>query len=155
MNLDRLRRYCLSLPHATENVQWGNDLVFKVAGRMFAVSCLDPQHALKVSFKCDPEAFAGLLERPGVVPAPYMARNKWVSLETFSALSDREIEDCLARSHRLIVAGLPKRTQRELAGEPVSPPRPTRKAGAASRSSVPASTQPATRTGARRTRPRN
>ena len=40
MDIETLRRYCLSLPHATEGIQWGNDLLFRIAGKMFAVVAL-------------------------------------------------------------------------------------------------------------------
>jgi predicted DNA-binding protein (MmcQ/YjbR family) len=73
---DWIRKHCLSLPHTTETVQWGNDLVFKVGGKMYAVMALDPgPHVL--SFKCSPEDFAELTERPGIIPAPYLARNAY------------------------------------------------------------------------------
>ena len=41
MDIEELRRYCLSLPHATEDVQWGNNLLFRIAGKMFAIAALD------------------------------------------------------------------------------------------------------------------
>ena len=37
MNLEKIREYCLSLPHATEEVLWQKDLVFKIGGKMFTV----------------------------------------------------------------------------------------------------------------------
>ena len=60
-------QHCLSLPHVTEQVQWGDNLVFKVGGRIFAVAPLEPA-ALILSFKCNDEEFAELIERPGIVP---------------------------------------------------------------------------------------
>ncbi len=57
VNLETLRTYCLAFSGATENVQWGDDLVFKVGGKMFTVACLVPD-APTVSFKCTPEEFA-------------------------------------------------------------------------------------------------
>src|SRR5437870_219103 len=73
MNIDWVRQYCLSLPHTTETVQWGDDLVFKIAGKMYAVAALEPgDHWL--SFKCTPEEFARLVEMEGIIPAPYLAR---------------------------------------------------------------------------------
>ena len=57
MNIDWVRRYCMSLPHTTESVQWGNDLVFKIGGKMFAVAVLEPAKVW-LSFKCSPEEFA-------------------------------------------------------------------------------------------------
>ena len=113
MNIDWVRKHCLSFPHATETVQWDNDLVFKVAGKMFAVAALEPgDHWL--SFKCTPEQFAELVERPGIRPAPYMARAHWVSLQDRDALPHREIEDRLAGAYQLIRAKLPRKLQVEL-----------------------------------------
>ena len=113
MNLEWVRRYCLSLPHATEQVLWEIDLVFKIGGKMFAVVVLEP-HRVCVTFKCTPEDFAELVERPGIIPAPYAARAKWVALESFDAIPRKELEPRLKQAYALIFAKLPKKTQREL-----------------------------------------
>src|SRR5215468_9542431 len=107
MSVETVRRFCLSLPHATEQVQWGNDLVFKIAGKMFAVAALEPSKVW-LSFKCSPDDFAELCERPGIIPAPYMARMQWVGLETADALDLTEIRQYIQRSYHLIFAKLPK-----------------------------------------------
>jgi predicted DNA-binding protein (MmcQ/YjbR family) len=111
MNLDKLRKHCLSFPGATEQIQWGADLVFKVGGKMFAVAAAEVDASHRLSFKCSDEAFAELVEREGVVPAPYLARAKWVALETFDALSDREIEKQIADAYSLVHAKLPRKAQ--------------------------------------------
>jgi len=90
MDIEKIRKHCLSLPHATENVQWGADLVFKVDGKMFAVAPLEVAPVC-LSFKCTPENFAELCERPGIIPAPYMARAQWVALESPNAIPDEEL----------------------------------------------------------------
>ncbi len=113
MDIEFVRRHCLSLPHATEQIQWGNDLVFKVAGKMFAVAALEPA-AVWLSFKCSPEDFAELTEREGIRPAPYMARAQWVALETANALDPAEIKQYVRRSYDLVVARLPKKVQKSL-----------------------------------------
>jgi predicted DNA-binding protein (MmcQ/YjbR family) len=113
MEIEWVRRHCLSFPHATEQVQWGNDLLFKVAGKMFAVVPLEPAPAF-VSFKCTPEMFAELTERPGVKPAAYMARNHWVSLESEDALPLAETKKLLRESYELVFAKLPKKVKAEL-----------------------------------------
>jgi predicted DNA-binding protein (MmcQ/YjbR family) len=107
MNLDWVRSACLALPGATEQVQWGNDLVFKVAGKMFAVAALEPGRIF-LSFKTTPEGFAELTEVPGVIPAPYLARAQWVALESERALPRPEILRRLDESYRLVVERLPK-----------------------------------------------
>jgi predicted DNA-binding protein (MmcQ/YjbR family) len=118
MNAERFRTLCLALPGATETVQWGNDLVFKVAGKMFAVAALDADAAHRVSFKCSPEQFVELQEHEGVVPAPYLARAKWVALERFDAISDAEIERGVRESYALVKARLTKKQQQALTSPP-------------------------------------
>ncbi len=73
MDIEAIRRYCLEFPHTSENVQWGSDLCFKVDGKLFVVAALEPG-PVRLVFKCTPEVFAQLCERPGIRPAPYMAR---------------------------------------------------------------------------------
>jgi predicted DNA-binding protein (MmcQ/YjbR family) len=116
MSVEFVRRFCMSLPHATENVQWGNDLVFKVAGKMFAVMALEPAKVW-LSFKCTPEDFADLTERPGIIPAPYMARAQWVALENEDALNAAALKKQIRQSYDLVVAKLPKKTRTALVGE--------------------------------------
>jgi predicted DNA-binding protein (MmcQ/YjbR family) len=113
MDIDALRQYCLEFPHTTENVQWGCDLCFKVDGKLFAVTPLEPA-PVQLSFKCTPEMFAELCERPGVRPAPYMARAQWVALEQLNTLPDSELRDLIAESYRLVWERLPKKRQLEL-----------------------------------------
>lgn len=80
------------MPHATEDIKWGSDLCFCIAGKMFCVAGME--EACKVSFKCSDEEFNALTERDGIVPAPYMAKHKWVMVELPSALSKQEWDDC-------------------------------------------------------------
>jgi len=113
MDIDALRRYCLQFPHTTENVQWGCDLCFKVDGKLFLVTPLEPA-PVRLSFKCSAENFAELCERPGVRPAPYMARAQWISLEQLNTLPDPELRDLIAESYQLVWERLPKKRQQEL-----------------------------------------
>ena len=108
MDVDWLRTLCLSFPSATEQIQWGNDLLFKVHGKMFAVAPLEPAPVC-LSFKCSEETFAELTERPNIVPAPYLARAKWVALEAPDALSRQETASLLRTSYELVFAKLPLR----------------------------------------------
>jgi predicted DNA-binding protein (MmcQ/YjbR family) len=117
MDTESVRAHCLSFPHATENVQWGNDLVFKIAGKMFAVTVLDAPSKYVLSFKCTEEQFNELVEQDGIDPAPYMARNKWAALERFDVLSERELKDLLRTSYQLVFEKLPKKVRAQLGGE--------------------------------------
>jgi predicted DNA-binding protein (MmcQ/YjbR family) len=117
MNIDSIRAHCLSLPHATENIQWGDDLCFKVGGKLFAVLNLESSPTT-LGFKCNDEKFAELIEVEGIIPAPYLARAKWVLLQSPDVLPDNEIKDLLTESYRLVFAKFPKKVQQRLASSP-------------------------------------
>jgi predicted DNA-binding protein (MmcQ/YjbR family) len=108
MNVEWLRKICLSHPGATEQIQWGNDLLFKVGGKMFAVTPLEPA-PVWLSFKASPETFAELTERPNIIPAPYLARAQWVALQTNDALPLNELAGLLRESYEMVTAKLPKK----------------------------------------------
>ena len=113
MNVDWLRELCLSFPGATEQIQWGYDLLFKVGGKMFAVTPLEPAPVC-LSFKASPESFAELTERPNIIPAPYLARAQWVALQTRDALPPEELARLLRDSYDMVFARLPKKTRDEV-----------------------------------------
>lgn len=117
MDIEWIRQRCLSLPHTTEQVQWGTDLVFKVGGKMYAVMPTEPAPVL-LSFKCSDGNFAELVERPGIIPAPYLARAKWVALQNESALSRAELGRLLGEAYELVLAKLPGSTRALLANAP-------------------------------------
>jgi len=116
MDIESVRAHCLSFPHVTENVQWGNDLVFKIAGKMFAVAVLEGASKYCLSFKCTPEKFAELIEQDGIDPAPYVARYHWVALEQFNALSEKELKSLLRNAYDLVFEKLPKKVKAKLNG---------------------------------------
>ncbi len=118
MDIETTREYCLSFPHATENVQWGNDLVFKIAGKMFAVVVLEGASKYCLTFKCTEAKFAELIERDGIDPAPYSARYHWVALETFDVLTDKELKALLRNSYDLVLEKLPKKLKMALGTGP-------------------------------------
>jgi predicted DNA-binding protein (MmcQ/YjbR family) len=103
MNADSIREYCLSLPEATEKLQWEDNLCFKVNAKIFAMLGLDsvPQ---RLCFKCDPETFAELCEREGIRPAPYVGRYKWVMLDRLDAVRGDELEELIRVSYEMVSA---------------------------------------------------
>jgi len=137
MNLDAIREFCRALPDATEDVKWVHDLVFSIGGKMFAVVCLEPPHQL--SFKCSPEAFAELIEREGIIPAPYLARAMWVQERALGeGLDRREREQLLATAYELVRAKLP-RSRRTTASSPEKKKKKIRTPAAALRRAAPLS----------------
>ena len=81
MDIEEIRAFCLSLPFTTEDVKWGNDLAFCVGKKMFTIVGLETAENCSISFKCTPEKFAELVEKDGIIPAPYVARYHWVAVE--------------------------------------------------------------------------
>ncbi|HEV2884727.1 MAG TPA: MmcQ/YjbR family DNA-binding protein [Pyrinomonadaceae bacterium] len=114
MDIESVRKFCLSLPHVDEIVQWENDLLFRIGGKMFAVVALEPSHGVLLSFKCTPEKFAELVEQDGIIPAPYVARYHWVGFQRFDALPERELKELLRNAYQLILEKLPRKTQESL-----------------------------------------
>jgi len=120
MDNERIRAFCLGLPHVTETLNWGHHLVYwvgnrEIGGKMFAMTDLDGTGAGVLWFHCGAERFHGLLETEGIAPAPHLARAFWVALERWNVLRPHAIEDELARAHALIYEKLPKRTKTVLA----------------------------------------
>jgi len=108
MTIESLREICRKLTAVTEDVKWGADLCFSVGKKIFVAVNLEPPH--QVSFKCTPETFGELIERPGIIPAPYMARNMWVQEQALGETLERaELAALVRTSYDLVVAKLPKR----------------------------------------------
>jgi predicted DNA-binding protein (MmcQ/YjbR family) len=105
MDVESIRSYCLSFPQATENLQWGDDLCFKIGGKIFVTLGLDNRH---MCFKCVPEKFAELVELEHIRPAPYVGRYKWVMLNRLDALRDEELQELIQHSFEMAAAKAPK-----------------------------------------------
>ncbi|MEO7539097.1 MAG: MmcQ/YjbR family DNA-binding protein [Pyrinomonadaceae bacterium] len=113
MNIEQLRKYCLSFAGVTESIKWGNDLCFCVGGKMFTVTGVESQED-GISFKCTPETFAELVEREGIMPAHYVARYHWVTVTDFSALTTDELKTLIGKSYQLVFDKLPSKVKNSL-----------------------------------------
>ena len=112
INIDLIRSICNTLPHVSEDIKWGNDLCFIVGGKMFCVISLEIP--LKVSLKVTEEEFDQLTGRPGIIPAPYVARHKWILIEYINLFSPSQWEHYIKQSYDLVKAKLPKKKAGEL-----------------------------------------
>ena len=117
MDIESVRKFCLSLPHVTEGVQWENDLLMRIGNKMFCVLSLEPASDHCMSFKCTPEKFAELVEQEGIMPAPYVARYHWVALERFDVLAERELKGLLTTAYELVRDKLPKKVREGLTSD--------------------------------------
>lgn len=116
MNLKKAAAHCASLKGAVADVKWGADLTYCVGGKMFAVFLTKDGKtpASPPSFKVDEDLFLAFTGRPGIEPAAYLARHKWVTIKSTNAMGDAELAQCLTRSYELVKAKLPKKIQQEL-----------------------------------------
>ena len=115
MNAARLRRACLAFEGAVEDFPFGPETsVFKVAGKMFALSGLG-RVPLSVSVKCEPELAEGLrAAHPAIRPGYHLNKRHWNTISLDGSLPDEIVLQMLEDSYDLVVAGLPKSKQTEL-----------------------------------------
>ena len=114
MNVEQLREYCLSLPNAHEDIKWGNDLCFVIGDKMFATASLNPASGFSCSFKCSPEMYSKLIERDGIISAPYTGRFGWVCVRKKTALSEPELRTLIKESYDSVFQNLPPKVRKEL-----------------------------------------
>jgi predicted DNA-binding protein (MmcQ/YjbR family) len=120
MDVERIRAYLLTLPHAVETMQWGANLVFwvgdkAIGGKMFALANLDGDGRAVISYAAGAERYSELLEIEGIIPAPYMARIFWVAVERWDVFRTTEWERELRAAHSITFNKLPPRTRVVLA----------------------------------------
>src|SRR5688572_10972750 len=111
MQLEDLQSICKKLKAVKEDIKWGHDLCFCVGEKMFLVAGLD-QQPVSASFKVLDEEFEELCQRDGFIPAPYMARNKWVMVDDIRKLSKKEWEHYAKQSYELVCKKLTRKVQK-------------------------------------------
>src|SRR5688572_584908 len=127
MTITEIRQICLAFPGVTEDIKWGDHLCFNIGGKMFLVTAPD-NVPVSASFKTSDEDFEVLPNRPGFIPAPYMAKNKWIFVDDISRFSKKDWEKYLQSSYSLIVSKLSLRLQKEIAnGKQVTKAAPAKK----------------------------
>ena len=116
MTLEEYNTFCGGLRSTTHVVQWGGAHVWKVGGKVFAISSDEAAKTLTVTFKVTPLSFDILKEQPGLRPAPYLASRgmKWIQHYDRPGLDDAALRDYITTSHRLVADGLSKKKQAEL-----------------------------------------
>ncbi|NVK35971.1 MAG: MmcQ/YjbR family DNA-binding protein [Rhodobacteraceae bacterium] len=115
MTREEFNQFCASLPATTHVVQWGNASVWKVGGKIFAIcSRWGDGEGDRFNFKCSDLAYQMLIQEDGLVPAPYLARAKWVQMNKPGALNDDELKQYITAAHALISSKLTRRARKEL-----------------------------------------
>jgi predicted DNA-binding protein (MmcQ/YjbR family) len=113
MNIERIREICLQMPHTSESIKYGDQLCFMVAGKSFCSAQI--HHLERIKFKVPDEDFEELCDREGITPAPYGgARFKWVQVEDFPFLTEKEWQFFIHQSYKIIKSSLPKKVLSQL-----------------------------------------
>lgn len=101
------------MPHAIGDIKWGVDRVYSIGTKMFCVAFVDTEQNATVAFKIDDD-FLSFTDRNGFIPAPYMARAKWVQITDLKKISDAELKALIKRSYDLVALKLTKKLRGEL-----------------------------------------
>jgi predicted DNA-binding protein (MmcQ/YjbR family) len=108
-DVDQIRKFCLTFPDVTEDMPWGDDLCFKVRGKIFTGLVLSDGRFPRITLKSSPEKFHELLETEGITVAPYVGRYKWVQIASSNLLSKPELEALIRQSYELVASKAPKK----------------------------------------------
>ena len=125
MDATELRGWCLEQAGAIEDFPFGLEhSVFKVAGKMFALSALD-RTPLEVSVKCEPELARGLrTSYPAIRPGYHLNKRHWNTITLDGSLPDQLVRDLIEDSYDLVVSALPRRVREKLGWTPATDPAP-------------------------------
>ena len=113
MNIEDIQAICRKMPAVTEDIKWGNDLVFSIGGKMFCVVGLD-QSPTTASFKVRDEEFEEMCSREGFKPAPYVAKYKWVWLSDVGKMKKKDWKHFITQSYTLVRDKLPLKLRKQL-----------------------------------------
>jgi predicted DNA-binding protein (MmcQ/YjbR family) len=113
MKIEDVQLICRNLPGTTEDIKWDNHLCFNVGDKMFFVLGLDTSPTT-CSFKADDEEFNILSTKEGCMPAPYLARYKWIHVDDLNRMGKKEWERLILKSYELVKKKLPKKKLNDL-----------------------------------------
>ncbi|RDD83592.1 MmcQ/YjbR family DNA-binding protein [Dyella tabacisoli] len=121
MTVAQLDALCGNWPGVTRDVKWGSNLVFSVGEKMFVVTPEDGGEGGRLSFKVEDDRFLELTDQPGIIPAPYLARARWVLIAEPQRFDTAELASFIRDSYVLVRAKLTKKLQASLGELPVEP----------------------------------
>ena len=111
--IDEIQNICKKLPHVTEDIKWESHLCYNIGKKMFIITSPDTS-PVSASFKVDDEDFSELQEREGFIPAPYLARYKWIHVDDITRLSKKQWQLYLTKAYDLVSSKLPAAMRKEL-----------------------------------------
>jgi predicted DNA-binding protein (MmcQ/YjbR family) len=114
MTIEEIQKICSRFKGVTEDIKWGDHLCFNVGGKMFLVTAPD-NVPVTASIKVTDEDFELLPQRDGIIPAPYMARYRWVFLDDINRFTQKEWEHYLKLAYEQVFAKLTTKAKKEIA----------------------------------------
>ncbi len=96
------------------DIKWGCDLVLTVGGKMFCITSTSENPEGAMSFKVEDDRFLEMTDREGFIPAPYLARAKWIKVEDSRKVNGKELKLLIRRSYELVRGKLSRKLQKEL-----------------------------------------
>jgi predicted DNA-binding protein (MmcQ/YjbR family) len=114
MSVTQLEALCGGWPGVTRDIKWGDNLVFSVADKMFAMTQVDGREGGRLAFKVADERFLELTDQPGVIPAAYLARARWVCVTEPSRFTTVELQALLLDAYATVRTRLARKRQAEL-----------------------------------------
>lgn len=112
MTIEEIQSICNKFPQVTADIKWETHLCFCVGAKIFVITSPDTS-PVTASFKVNDADFAELSEKEGCMPAPYLARYKWIYVDDISRMGKNQWEIYLKRAYNLIVCKFPAVTKRE------------------------------------------
>ena len=113
MTIEDIQSICKKHRGVTQDIKWGDHLCFNVGGKMFLITAPDAV-PVSASIKVSDQAFEELSDREGFMPAPYLARYKWIRIDDINRLSGKQWDGYIATAWQLVVTKLPVRTKKQL-----------------------------------------
>jgi predicted DNA-binding protein (MmcQ/YjbR family) len=113
MTIEDIQALCKKFPHVTEDIKWETHLCYCVGGKIFIITNPDGS-PVTASFKVSDEDFTELSERDGFMPAPYLARYKWIYVDNIRRFTKREWTRYLEAAYKLVASKLPAKTKKQL-----------------------------------------
>jgi predicted DNA-binding protein (MmcQ/YjbR family) len=110
MNIEDIQAFCKKLPGVKEDIKWGADLCFCIVEKLFCVVPLEGE--LSITLKVRDDEFDELVSREGIIPAKYLARNKWITVKDVTVLNRKELEGYIKQSYEIVKSKLPRKLRK-------------------------------------------
>ena len=113
MNIEEIQSICKKYPGVTQDIKWDDHLCFNIGGKMFLITAPDAVPS-SASIKVSDEIFDAVSEKEGFMPAPYLARYKWIWMDDISRLSKKEWESYIRTAYHLVASKLPAKIKKQI-----------------------------------------